>query len=276
MISHRFRVMAFLLSFSLLGTFSNAGAEEISEPSSDVSFVSSLRDRWEKKEDGVWFIYLQMVNAYPRLEREKYIGDIFDPIMHALAPGYNDVATVQGLRDSNLLWVPQFGAGKVVSEHWVVYFQAGWTAGKVRTKANDTSIFLLPLHTDLEIKRGAASVSFGANFYPLGVVKLRHYETLRDRVESAKFFVGLDMTWTYAMFRAKAKVGFRPLPNLINLTLSDSWYLPSLNPHFGFEIPLNDRNSLASAAGYNVFFDEKQDFEGVSFTFNWNHFFRRD
>lgn len=221
-----------------------------------------------------WFIYLQLVNAYPRMESEKLVGRLFDPAMRALAPSYEDVDTVRSLRDENKLWVPQFGAGKVLSDHWVAYFQWGWTAGKVRTKADDPSIFLLPLHTDFEIKRGALSISGGANYYPFGTVKLNEFEGFSERLRASRPFIGADVTFTHATFRAKVKVGFSPFPNIVNLELSDAWNLPSINTHVGLEYPLNDRNSLGITAGYSFFFDRAYDFEGVAVTLAWNHYFR--
>ena len=71
-------------------------------------------------------------------------------------------------------------------------------------------------------------------------------------------------------------MGFVPFPNLINLELSDGWRLPSINTHLGLEVPVNRRSSLSFTAGYSFFFEERQDFEGASFTMNWNHYFRRN
>lgn len=226
------------------------------------------------RNDRPWFVFLQLVNPYPHMKSEEPIHSLYNPAMRLLAPGFNDVRTVGDLRDEHKLWVPQFGAGKVLSDHWVVYFQGGWTKGKIRTKATDRSIFLLPMRTDFLIERGATSTTFGANYYPFGVVELRHYESLRDRLHAVKPMVGTDMTWTYATFRAQIKLGFSPFRDVLNLELSDAWYVPSIGAHAGLEIPMNEKNSIVFGGGYSFFLKQEEDFQGASFTINWNRYFR--
>ena len=102
-----------------------------------------------------WFVKFAAVNAYPKMESEKPIETLFNPAMRLLAPRFDDVRTVSKFRDKGRLWPPHAGFGRVLSERWVLSFQGGYVIGKVRTKANDASRFRLPLHTDLEIKRGA-------------------------------------------------------------------------------------------------------------------------
>lgn len=221
-----------------------------------------------------WFVFLGLVNAYPKLESEKLVGDLFDPAMRLLAPGYDDVRTVRGSRDEHKLWVPQVGVGRVLGDRWSLYLQGGYAAGKVRTKANDRSIVLLPLHTDFEIWRAALSSTLGLDFYPFRVVELRKYEGLWDRLRGAKPKLGTSLTWTHATFDAKVKVGVTHLVNFLDIKLSDSWYLPSLNTNIGMDVPLSRRTSLGFNAGYNFFSNRKRDFEGPAFTVTWNYFFK--
>jgi hypothetical protein len=221
-----------------------------------------------------WFVFLDLVNAYPKLESEKLIDHYFNPAMRLFAPGFDDVTTVCTLRDEHKLWVPQIGVGRLMGERWRLYLQGGYTAGKVRTKADDASLFVLPLHTDFEIQRGAASTTLGLDFFPWGTPELRKYDGLGDRLRAARPKLGSSVTFTYATFDAKIKAGFKPFPNFLDLHLSDSWYLPSLNTNLGAEIPLTEKNSLSFNAGYNFFADEKHDFEGPAFTLTWSYYFK--
>ncbi len=129
-----------------------------------------------------WFLHFGGVNAYPKMESEGVV-DYFDGAMKLLAPGYDDVKTIGDLRDQHLLWPPQIGVGYVLSPRWVVAMQLGWSEGKVRTKDDDTSIFLLPLHTDFEIKRGAWFVGANLEFFPWKVSQQREYAGWKDRIK---------------------------------------------------------------------------------------------
>ena len=221
-----------------------------------------------------WFMFVDMVNAYPGLEREELIEEYFNPAMRLLAPAFDDVTTVRTLRDDHMLWVPQLGIGRMFGDHWRAYLQAGYTSGKVRTKADDTSIVLLPLHTDFEIQRGAASATVGLDFFPWGTVTLGEYDGLWERVRAARPKIGSSFTFTHATFDAKIKTQFKPLPHFLDLHLSDSWYLPSVNTNIGAEMPLTRQSTLSFNIGYNTFFDEEQDFEGPALTLTWSHFFK--
>lgn len=221
-----------------------------------------------------WFVFAELVNAYPGLESEQLVEDYFNPAMRALAPGFDDVTTVGSLRDLHLLWVPQIGVGRLMGDRWRVFVQGGYTAGKVRTKSDDTSIVLLPLHTDFEIKRSAATATLGLDFYPWGHATLDRYEGLHQRLRATRPRVGTSATLTYATYDAKAKAALRPFPHFLDLDLSDQWLLGSLNVNMGAEIPLSPRSSISFNAGYNFFSHEKGDFEGAAFTVAWNRYFR--
>lgn len=264
-------ILSFVLRSSSTASASEPPAPARQEYASDQTASAS---RHASEDSLRWFLFLQLVNAYPKLETEKLVDKLFDPAMREIAPGFDDVETVHSLREDHKLWVPQIGVGRVVGKRLTLYLQGGYTAGKVRTKANDTSIFLLPLHTDFEIQRGALSTTLGADFYPWGVVELRDYDGLWDRLRATKPKVGASVTWTHATFEAKVKVGLSPLPNVVSLELSDGWYLPSVNANLGADVPLGRRTSLGFNAGYNFFSDQKQDFEGPAFTVTWNYFFK--
>jgi len=173
------------------------------------------------------------------------------------------------------LWTPQIGGGRVLSKRWSWDAQTGYAAGKVRTKANDPSILILPLHTDFEIKRGAFFLGTGVDYFPWGMPEQRKYEGIRDRLKGARPFVGLDFTSTYATFRAKVKVGFPPIPNL-DIELSDGWLVNSVNAHVGVDIPWDERKAVSINFGYNRFDDRRFDFEGLALSITWKYYLRRD
>src|SRR5690606_27643044 len=123
------------------------------------------------------------------------------------------------------------------------------------------SILLLPLHTDFEIQRSALFAGVGLDYFPWGMPEQRAYTGIRSRVAGARPFLGTRLTWTYATYDAKVKLGFRPLPNLISLELSDAWTLPSLSVVGGIDLPLSRKASFTVNAGYNFFWDQEYDFE---------------
>lgn len=226
-----------------------------------------------KEEPLAWYLLLAGVNVYPRLESERLIDRYFDPIMEFLAPGQEDVFTIGDLRDAGMLWPPHFGLGRNLSSKLSLFFQTGFSIGKVRTEQTHTSILLLPLHTDFEIQRGAGYFGVGLDYYPLGTVELRERKGFRDRFRGIRPCLGGRFTYTYAIYDAKVKVGLEPFPNL-DIKLSDRFLLPSVELNVGLDFPLNETNVLFMNAGYAFFWDEQQDFAGPAFTLGWKTFFR--
>lgn len=219
-----------------------------------------------------WFVFIAGVNVYPKLESEKLIDNLFEPAMQLIAPGYGGVRTISDLRDQGLLWPPHLGIGRVLTPKLAVFVQGGYSAGKVRTQRSDTSIFLLPLHTDFEIMRGAGYLGFGVDYYPWGMPELRRYETVGERLKAARFALGARLTATYATFDAKVRLALRPFPN-IGIRLSDGWLVPSANFNAGVDVPLTRNSMLFANAGVNYFWKRAYDFGGPSFTLGWKYFF---
>lgn len=253
----------------------NAWAGEPPQPPPDDTAPTRelLADESKVRENSPWFFLLGFSNAHPGIESEQLIDRYFNSTMGFLSPTYDDVMTVGDLRDSGLLWVPYIGVGRVMSPKWAVFAQAGYAAGKVRTKADDPSILILPLHTDFEIKRGALYGGIGADYFPFGMPALREYDGVMDRLRGTKLNVGPRVTWTNATYKAKVKVGFKPFDNLVDYTESDEWLLPSVSANIGADVPISKRSQLSFNASYNRFFDERDDFEGPSFTIIWKRFF---
>lgn len=223
--------------------------------------------------DRRWFAFAAMVNSHPRLESEKLIQRYFNPTVRAIAPNFRDVRTVGDLRDEYLLWIPHVGVGRVLSDRWSVFVQGGYSAGTVRTKSRNVSLFLFPLHTDFEIQRGAFYMGAGLDYYPWGQVEQRDYRGLGDRLRHAKPSLGLRHTWTYADYKAKAKLRFAPFDNIVSYSERDAWLVPSYGVFAGLDVPVNKRNVLIVNGGYNLFSRRRADFEGAAATLGWKYLF---
>lgn len=221
-----------------------------------------------------WFFLLSFVNAYPQLEREGLIKQYYDPVVRALAPGFDGVHTFSDMRDDHLLWPPQVAVGYLLNDHLALSMHAGYSEGTLRTKASETSLALLPLYVDFKIRRSALYAGLDLDYYPFGAVESRKYHGVWDRVRSARPALGARVTWTDAGFKARVRMGLWPVKDLIDVRLSDSWVIPSLNLNVGLDIPMNRNSVLALNAGQNFFREEKQDFNGPAFTVAWRYFFR--
>ena len=224
--------------------------------------------------DRKWFLIVGLVNVYPKLESEELVDNLFEPFVRTLAPGFDDAATVSDLRDDHLLWTPFLGVGRVLSDRWAAFFQAGYSAGKVRTNENERSRFFLPLAVDFEIQRGAAYFGLGLDYFPFGMPERKRYGGLLKHLRAARPSLGARVSWTYATFNSKIKLGFKPLPNFLNVELSDSWFLPSLNLNVGLDVPIGPRSQLSFNGGYAFFWKQEFDFEGAAYTVAWKYFFR--
>lgn len=223
--------------------------------------------------DRDWYFFVAAVNVYPALESEDLIHGVLEPVLRGLSPGHPGVYTVGDLRDDHGLWPPHVGVGVNLSRRWSAFFEAGYTEGKLRTLLDRPSIVGLPLHTDFELKRGALFGGLGLDFYPWGMPEQREYDGFRDRLAGTRPFMGTRLTWTYATYRVKVKMGLKPLPNFVNLELSDAWCLPSATYVAGVEFPLSRDTTLSMSAGYNQFWDREFDFEGFAFTVQWKTYF---
>lgn len=220
-----------------------------------------------------WYLHVGAINVYPKLESEELLVLLNDGL-RLIAPGFDDVNTVGDLRDARLLWPPQVGLGYVINEHWSFAGQIGWSAGKVRTESTDPTIFLgIPLRTDFVIRRGAAYVGLGFDYFPLGMMEQRRYSGLGDRLRGMRPFVGSSVTWTRASYDVKVQLGLGPLPNL-RVKLSDHWLVTNVNAHVGVDIPLNRNGGLAINYGYNFFLEQAFDFDAWALSVEWKRFLK--
>lgn len=219
-----------------------------------------------------WYVFIAAVNTYPRLESERLIDDLLEPVVKLIAPGFDGYNTVGDLRDQRLIWPPHLGIGYQINDRWGVFIQGGYSAGKVRTDEDNRSIFLLPFHTDFEIKRGAAYIGLGLDFYPWKHPELKKYEGWGARLRAIRPFLGARYTWTHATYEAKVRLQLRPIPNL-GIRLDDAWLVPSVNLNVGLEMPINERSALFVNGGYAFFDRQRHDFAGPTFTLGYKYFF---
>jgi len=250
-------------AFSAVGEESPPAATE----SAELSFAPEEGPRLR------WFVFAGMVNAYPYMKSEKLIRNIYDPVMRAVAPGHSNANTVGDLRDDHILLPPQVGLGVILSKRFVFSLQGGYASGLVRTEQDNPSIFLfLPWHEDFQIRRGAGYLGGGIDFYPFGTTEQRAYKGFKDRILGTKPFLGSSVTVTRATYDARVHLGIKGLPN-IGIKLDDTWVLPSLNIHAGFDFPINERGAISVNAGFNHFWEQEDDFEGWAFSFCYKHLF---
>jgi hypothetical protein len=219
------------------------------------------------------YAMLCMANAYPGLESEELIGNVFDPIMHAIAPGIERVNTFSDMRDHLLLWVPNVGGGYNISKHLSLFLQLGYGAGPVRTKDSAPSIFLLPLHLDFEMRRSAFTITPGLDYFPFGMVEQRDYHGLMDRLRAIRPMLGVRVPWTHAGYKARVNLGLGPVDKLVNVKLGNTWDIWSTNVNLGFDMPLTRRNQLNFNLGRSFFFGHDSDFGSTVFSITWKYLF---
>lgn len=270
-----------LAALLVLATASHAQETEpqVNETEWDTSESLQLQldETNEEANDARWFWHLGITSAFPRIESENLVDELYDPLMQFLAPGYDDVTLVGDYRNMGLLLAPQIGLGRRLGDRLTLTFHAGWAGGKVRTEQDTrTWIFLLPFHNDFEIYRGASYADFAVDFYPLKHPKMKDYETWRERFKAGRPKVALSTTFTNAEYKAKVKIGFGNfLPN-IGVTVTDEWSLQSYKTRIGYELPINRRNVLSFDLAYNFFEDLQYDFNGPIVSVIWQHYWDRD
>ncbi len=262
--------LAAVLAVVLTALAASANAQPLRASETDDDFPELVA-----REDDAprrWWILFSMVNAYPKLERETLIEEVFDPIIGVLSPGYGGTRTFTEMRDKGLLWPPQIGFGRMMSDHWALSFHFGYSAGKVHTDdTNPSLLFGAPLHVDFEIRRSALYAGLDLDVYPFGAAELREYASWGERFRAAKPALGTRLTWTEAGFDAQVKLGIGRV-KLAEINLEDTWLIPSVNVNVGVDVPLGKRSVLVFNAGYNFFKEEKQDFDGPAFTVAYRYF----
>jgi hypothetical protein len=135
-------------------------------------------------------------------------------------------------------------------------------------------VFLVPLRTDFEIFRSAAYIGICGDYFPWGMPERREYHGIWERLQNTKPSLGLRLTETSAGYRAKAKSGFTEYTHLLDVNLTDHWWVATFNANLGADVPVDDDNAISLNAGYNFAFKRGFDFDGPAFTVGWKHYFK--
>ncbi|MBN2308620.1 MAG: hypothetical protein JXR94_06590 [Candidatus Hydrogenedentes bacterium] len=222
-----------------------------------------------------WYVMFGSTNNHPRLDdAQKQIDSEINRTFRFLAPGFDDVKTFGDQRDDLLIWTPYMGVGCVLSKRWDVFVQGGFSSGKVCTRATDPSIlFLLPLHTDVEIKRQSFFIGAGVAFFPFGVVERHEFDSLKERLKGTRPFVATTLHWNYLSFDAKVKAGLPPIGTLSEIKQSESWNPWSAGVAVGLDMPVTRHSVLSMNVQQNYFFDQGDDFSGPGISLSWKRFF---
>ena len=226
------------------------------------------------QEDYGWYIFYGNMTTYPRFDNaSKTIDRQINKTFRLLAPGFDDVKTFSDQRDELMLHSPFFGVVKVLDDKWDVFWQIGYTAGKVRTKSSDMSLALIPLLTDVELKRASLFTGFGSHWHPWGAAEMRKYDSMLERIKATKWFFASSVNFNYLFFEADIKAGPWPFGSLLNLKQTQHWRVWNISTLVGFDVPLSKRTLFSFNVNYNHFIDYGGDFSGPSVSSYFKTFF---
>jgi len=215
------------------------------------------------------FLRTGLLNVYPKLESERQLTRFFNASMGGLAPGFEPVTGVAQTRDDGTLVQPRLGLGYVLSDHWTFTVQAGASQRKIRHRGLNPSLFAgLPLHTDFESRIASRFIGAGIDVYPMGIPERRPYETWSERFKAARPYAGVGGTALQSVFRTRISVAVLPFPN-VGIRYRRTSVVYSWNLRGGVELPINARNSLVFGAGYNRFNRQREDFDGMFISIDW-------
>ncbi|HOD95599.1 MAG TPA: hypothetical protein PLY90_04355 [Candidatus Hydrogenedentes bacterium] len=234
-----------------------------------------LQDRKDEPEkERQWFFLYGMVSAYPKLQSERLLKDIFDPIVSTIAPGYDGTRTFTDLRNKGLLMPPHIAFGRILSDKFALSIHGGYSEGVRRTKRRENSIFLgVPLSTRVSIRRYSTYLGVDLDYYPFKMAKLQQYTNWGERLKAAKPTLGIRINYNRTGYDARARMALGWFNRGVAVHLHNHWALPGITLVAGFDIPLNKRNVMAINAGYTWFKKQTHDFDGPAFTLAWKYFF---
>jgi hypothetical protein len=240
-----------------------------------IPWPAAWADDAEPADDSPWYFLVGSVNNQPKLkDASRQIDRQTNKLFRFFAPGFDDVTTFSDERDDMMIWSPYVGVGRVLSDHWDVFFQAGYSAGKVRSnETNLTWLLLFPLHTDVRFERSSFFAGVGAAYYPFGMVEREDYGSIRERLRHAKPFFVSTLNWNYLTFDANIKSGVGLLDSLVTIKQSDAWDPWSVGISAGVDIPVTKHSTVSMNLQYNHFIDQTDDFSGPGFNIYWKRFF---
>jgi len=264
-------ILALIVSALIIAPWPSVWADDATPAEQPETTASDV-----KPADGSpWYILMGSVNNQPKLkDASEMIDRQTNKTFRLFAPGFEDVRTFADERDDMMIWSPYVGVGRVLSKHWDVFFQTGYSAGEVRSnETNLTWLLLFPLHTDVRFKRSSFFAGMGLAYYPFGMPERGDFDSIRERLRNARPFVVSTLNYNYLTFDAKIKSGVGLLDELVTIKQSDAWDPWSVGISAGVDIPLTKHSTYSMNLQYNHFIDQTDDFSGLGFNFYWKRFF---
>jgi len=221
-----------------------------------------------------WYLSVGATNCYPRLQGvEKQVHHQINDMFHLMAPGFEDAKTFTEMRDDGMLWVPEIGLGRVLTPRWVVFARVGYIEGAARTKADNTSLILRPLHTDVKLHVSYFFAGAGAAFYPWGVPELRAYESVWDRVRNVRPFIAGSVGRARVKAYADVHFGLKPYDSVFRAGRRVGWSPWEGELSGGLQVPLTKATSLSLDLSYRTFSSGREDLNGLAAGIRWQWHF---
>jgi hypothetical protein len=264
-----FHTVLMLLLLCLIATHALWSEEAVGKPKSgDSAEAVPATAAGTAPYAGKWFLLFGGVNSHPRLEKaSRLVDNQINHTFRLIAPGFDDVTTFADQRDDFMLWSPWFSVGRKLTTHLDVFLQAGYVEGEVESRASDTSIFLVPLHTDVRFHRSSLFLGTGFDWYPWGMAQKPLSGGLRECLKNTRPFMGLTQNWNYLTAGARVSAGFAPWPDMLRVRQDERWSTWNTGFFVGTETPVTSRLLVCTDFSYNLFYKYSDDFSGPSVSF---------
>lgn len=241
-----------------------------------IPLVTVAEPADEPKDDGPgpWYFFSGNSSNHPPLNKaDRQIDRQLNKPFQVLAPGLDDVRSFSDEAEDFKVWTPYAGVGRLLSPHWDLFWQAGYSKGKVRTNQTEPSFLILPLHSDVTIYRSCFFTSLGLAYYPWEVPEMRKFDSVGERLKCARPYLVTTLNWNYLTCEVKIKAGLRPFDNLLHMTQKDEWNPWSTGVGAGVEIPLSQSVAISLNAQYSFYWTQEEDFSGPLLNFHWKKMF---
>ncbi len=268
-----------LLSLLLVVGTSVVWAEETSDDTAlpeikDSEKTLKLRGGDEEGTSYDWYLFAGDMFSFPRLDNaSKQIDRQINRTFRMIAPHFKDVKTFADQRDTLMIQTPFLGLVRVLNDNLDVFVQAGYTAGSVRTRAENWSLLILPLHTDVKFERSNFFIGLGSHWHPWGSAELKAYDSWGERFRGSKIFFAGSVNYNYLTFDADVRAGLGPFGKPLRIQQSDIWRLWNVSTLVGVDVPYNERTMFCFNVNYNTFLDHGADFSGFASSIYLKWFF---
>lgn len=221
-----------------------------------------------------WFFTLGLINSYPNLRvTEQIARTSIDLPFHLVSPWFDKTRTFSDLRDEALIWVPYIGFGKVLSQKWMIFANAGMSGTTTRTKGHSPSVFIVPLRYDVRFRRVNSLAGVGTAFYPWNMPPMFSHASLGERLRAARPFLGAGVNYNHIDATTRVDAGLGLLHPLVKVRQNDLWQSASLALAVGVTVPVSATSVLSITGQYVTFTDEAKDFTGPGINISLRHFF---